>query len=147
MHGFCKKSNIFSWVFFGQIKQEKFGFWCSGWKECFSHKESKVSLKTPKNPSVPKRLGHVLVTNSNIFSWVFLGQINQKRSFFYIVHRKEYFLNQKSEVLLKSKKPRFSKLVSPWFSSKIRIFSHGYFLGKLSQKRLFLTFWIEKNAI
>ena len=47
------------------------------------------------------------------------------------------FLDQKSEIFKKSEKSTFSKGVSPWFLWKNRMFSHWYFLGKLSQKRFF----------
>ena len=46
-------------------------------------------------------------------------------------------LNQQSEVLKSPKKSTFFKGVSPWFLSKIRLFYHGYFLGKLIKKSLF----------
>ena len=62
---FIKKSNIFSWVLLDKLSKKSLVFDVLGRKECFSHKESKVSLKTPKNPNVTKRLVHVLVTNSN----------------------------------------------------------------------------------
>ena len=39
----------------------------------------------------------------------------QKKTFFDILDRKECFLDLKSEILKKSKKSTFGKVVSPWF--------------------------------
>ena len=67
----------------------------------------------------------------------FLGKTSQKRSFFDILNRKECFLEQKSEVLKKSRKSKFAKGVSPWLCQKNCYFSHLCFLGKTSQKKSF----------
>ena len=67
----------------------------------------------------------------------FLGKTSQKRSFFDILNRKECFLEQKREVLKKSRKSKFAKGVSPWLCQKNRSFSHLCFLGKTSQKKSF----------
>ena len=45
---FFKNLNIFSWPFFGQIKQEKFGFYVLGRKECCLHQKSEVLKKSEK---------------------------------------------------------------------------------------------------
>ena len=41
---------------------------------------------------------------------------------------------------------KFSKVVSPWFLWKYRMFSYSYFLGKLSQKRLFFDILDRKEC-
>ena len=70
---------------------------------------------------------------------MFFGQIklNQKRSFWDVLDRKERFLDQKSKVLKKSDELKFSQRVSPCFLSKNRIFLSTVFGGKSSLKRSF----------
>ena len=63
-------------------------------------------------------------------------RIKSKKSVFNILDRKEYFLDQTSEVLKRSEKSKCSKGVSLWFLFKNGMFSHWYFL----------IFWIEKNV-
>ena len=41
--------------------------------------------------------------------------MKREKIVFYVLDRKECFLDQKNDVLKKSKKSKFSKEVSPWF--------------------------------
>ena len=69
------------------------------------------------------------------FSMVVFGQIYLENIVFYVLDRKECFLDKKSQVLKKSKKSNFSKGVSPWFFAKMVLFFHWWYLGQSSQKR------------
>ena len=63
----------------------------------------------------------VFVKNLHVFSMVFLNKLSKKSWCFVILGKKECFLDEKSGVLKKSKKSKFSI---------------GIFLAKLSQKSL-----------
>ena len=65
----------------------------------------------------------------------FLGKRGRKDGFLNIVDRKEYFLEQKRELLKRCKKWQFFKGVSPWFFAKNRAFYHECFFGKAWKKR------------
>ena len=73
-------------------------------------------------------------------------KLDQKRSFFDILERKEWLLDPKKWSFKKSKKSKFFKGFSPWFLSKNRIFDQGNFLGKLSHKALFLDVLDRKEC-
>ena len=75
------------------------------------------------------------VKNGHFSQWLFLGKSSQKASFFYVLDRKECFLDKKSKVLKKSKKSNFSKGVSPCFFAKNDHFFHWWYLRQSSQKR------------
>ena len=75
----------------------------------------------------------------------FLQKLYQKRSFFDIYEGKQSFLDQKVEVLTRTKKWTFYKGVSPWILSKNRSFSYRRFSQKSYQKRSFLILCKEKN--
>ena len=86
------------------------------------------------------------LSKSQIFSHgYFLGKLIQKRLLFNILDRKEWFLVKKSEVLKKSKKSKFCKGVCQWFFYKNRIFCHGCFLDKPTQKRSFFYILYRKE--
>ena len=53
---------------------------------------------------------------------VFLGKPRQKRSFFNVLDRKEYFLEQKSEVSKTSEKSNFSEGLVHVFCQNIEYF-------------------------
>ena len=53
----------------------------------------------------------------------FLGKLMQKRLFFNIVNRKEYFSEQKSEVPNRSKRSNFSNGLVHVFGQKIELFT------------------------
>ena len=77
----------------------------------------------------------VFVQKSNFFLFVFFGEIKLENIVFYILDKKEWFLDQKIEVLKGSRNRHF-----PCFLSKNRFF----FLIKLWQKRSFFVFWIKR---
>ena len=62
-----------------------------------------------------------------------------------ILNRKQSFLDQKIEILTKTKKWTFFKGVSPWIWFKNRTFSYLLFSQKFYQKTSFLILCKEKN--
>ena len=132
-----QKIEIFHRYFFGQIKPEIIVFWYSWWKRMFLDQKSEIFKKSEKS-TFSKGVGPCFFSKIWIFSHGhFLDKLSKKSLVFYVLGRKECCLHQKSEVLKKSEKTKFAKGVSPWFLWKNRMFSHSYFLGKLSQKTLF----------
>ena len=77
----------------------------------------------------------------------FLSKKKQKKTFFYILDRKECFLDQQRKVLKNSKESTFCKGVSSWFLSKNLPFPYiFFFLAKNARKQHFLIIWIENKA-
>ena len=130
-----------------KLSQKRFLFDILDRKECFLYEKSKV-LKKSKKSRFSKGVTPLFLSTIPIFSHgYFFDKLSKKSLFFDVLSRKESFLDLKSEVLKKFKQSKFFKVVSPWFLSKNRIFSHWYVLGKLSQRRFFLDIvHIEKNA-
>ena len=77
----------------------------------------------------------VFVKKSTFFLYLLLSKKSQKQTVFDILVRKECSLDQKSEVLKKSRKSTFCKGVSPWFLSKNRPLFYIFFFSKKSQKQ------------
>ena len=119
---FVKNLHVFSMVFLNKLSEKSWCFVILGKKECFLDEKSGVLKKSKK---------------IEIFHRYFFGQIKPEIIVFWYSWWKRMFLDQKSEIFKKSEKSTFSKGVSPWFLWKNRMFSHWYFLGKLSQKRFF----------
>ena len=88
----------------------------------------------------------VLAQKWPFFSMVVFGQIQPENIVFYVLDRKECFLNKKCQVLKKSKKSNFSKRVSPWFFAKMPLFFNGGIWANPARKDRLLKFWIEKNG-
>ena len=86
----------------------------------------------------------LFVKKSNFFSNVFLGTSSQKRSFLDILSGKALFLDQKRELLKKSK-----KLKSMLFVKKLNFFSCVFFMCifcvNQARKDRFWIFQIQKN--
>ena len=76
-----------------------------------------------------------------------LGKPRQKRSFFNVLDRKEYFLEQRSEVSKTSEKSNFSKGLVHLFSQKIEFFTSRVFLGNPRQKILFFNILDRKKIL
>ena len=109
--------------------------------------QKKCGFKQPKNRKYFKGVSPSFLAKN----WIFYQQslfrkLDQKRSFFDILERKEWLLDPKKWSFKKSKKSKFFKGVSPWFLSKNRIFDQGNFLGKLSHKTLFLDVLDRKEC-
>ena len=64
----------------------------------------------------------------------FLGKLMKKRLFFKIVNRKEYFLEQKSEVSNRSKISNFSKGLVLVFGPKIKLFTMRVFRQTMEEE-------------
>ena len=78
------------------------------------------------------------------YMFFFFSKESQKKTVFYILECKEYFLHLKSEVLKNSKKWTFCKGVSPWFLSKNRPFPHIFFFrAKRAREKQFFIFWTK----
>ena len=119
---FVKNLHVFSMVFLNKLSKKSWCFVILGKKECFLDEKSGVLKKSKK---------------SKFSIGIFFGQIKPEIIVFWYSWWKRMFLDQKSEIFKKSEKSTFSKGVSSWFLWKNRMFSHWYFLGKLSQKRFF----------
>ena len=70
----------------------------------------------------------------------------RKDRFFYIRDRKESFLDKKGQLLIKSKKSKFSKGISPWVLAKNGHFFICGFWANPVRKDRFLIFLEENNA-
>ena len=106
-------------------------------KESFFDLKSETLVK-PKKSAFCKGLVHGFIQKIGLFLvCFFLSKKSQKETFFDILDRKKFFLDQKRKVLKNSKKSTFCKGVSPWFLSKNRPFSYMFFLSKKSQKEAF----------
>ena len=62
--------------------------------------------------------------SNSLLSLFFTEIMSEKKSFLNILNRKQAFLDQKIEVLKRTKKWTFFKGVSPWILSKNRSFSY-----------------------
>ena len=106
-------------MFFGLIKPQKIGFFYSGQKRILFRPEKGSFQKLQPMEILLKGISTWFWSKNRTFYHVcFLGKLNIKRSFFYILNKKECFLDQKNGVLVKSRKSTFSKGVSPLFLSK-----------------------------
>ena len=106
----------------------------------------KVLKKGPKIGHFPKGLVHGFCPKIEISRMgVSYRNYARKKSFLNILNRKQSFLDQKIEVLTRTKKWTFFKGVSPWILSKNRTFSYLPFLQKFKKKTTFLILWKEKN--
>ena len=93
-------------------------------KKIILFRSEKGSFK--KSPKLDFSKGVRLCSCQNIelfTMWVFLGKLTQKRLFFNIKNKKEYFLEQKSEVSNRSKRSNFSKGLVLFFGQKIKLFT------------------------
>ena len=109
--------------------------------------QKKCGFKQSKNRKYFKGVSPSFLSKNRIFYQQSLfRKLDQKRSFFDILERKEWSLDPKKWSFKKSKKSKFFKGVSPWFLSKNRIFDQGNFWGKLSHKALFLDVLDRKEC-
>ena len=85
------------------------------------------NFKKSKNWHFPKGLTHGFSLKMAIFQLFFLGNIRQENVFYYILERKNAFLDSKNTKFKKSKTWHFSKGVNPWLWSKNGHFSNFFF--------------------
>ena len=144
---FVKNSTFFLYVFFSSKKSQKESFFdILDRKECFLDLKSEV-LKSQKNRHFAKGLVHGFRQKIDLFViCFFFSKRKQKERVFYILDRKQCFLDLKGEVLAKSQKSRFCIGVSPWFLAKNRPFSYNFFFEQKARKKYFLIFWIENKV-
>ena len=76
----------------------------------------------------------------------FLGNIGQENVFYDIPERKNAFLRYKNNKLKKSKNWDFSKVVNPWFWSKIGDFPIVFLLGNIGEENVFYDILEGKNT-
>ena len=88
----------------------------------------------------------VLLKNLPFFHVFFLGNIGQENVFYDILERKNAFLGNKKNKFKKLKNWHFSKVVNPWFCSKIGHFSNLFFLDNIRQENMFYDILERKNA-
>ena len=134
---FVQKSNFFLLPFLPEIIWEKDRFGLCGKKRMILRGKD-WSFKKGKNWTLFKGVSPWFLSENRTFSYrCILQNLCQKRSFFYILERKQSFLEQKLEVLTRAKKCRFFKGVSPWIYSKNRNFSYGFFYRNCQKKIVF----------
>ena len=99
------KNRIFSHgCFLDKLSQKRLFFDFPDRKECFLNQKSKVFKKAKKSKFF-KGVSACFLSKNPIFSLcIFWTNQPKNDHFFNILYRKEWFLNQKSEVLKKSKK-------------------------------------------
>ena len=117
-----QKNRMFSrWYFLIKLSQMRLFFDIVDRKECFLDLRREI-LKAQKNGNFPQRLVHGFCPKFECFrNRYFFGETllslckkhsfypeHQKNSSFDILDRKECFLNQKSEILKKLEKSKFS---------------------------------------
>ena len=101
--------------------------------------QKKCGFKQSKNRKYFKGVSPSFLSKNRIFyQQCLFRKLDQKRSFFDILERKEWLLDPKKWSFKKSKSPRFL--------SKNRIFDQGNVLGKLSHKALFLDVLDRKEC-
>ena len=101
------------------------------------------SSKNGKIAIFPKGLVHGFGQKLAIF---FKGNIGQENVFYDILERKNPFLGYKNKNFKKWKNCHFSKGVSPWFWSKVGLFSIFFFKGNIGQENVFYDILERRNA-
>ena len=144
---FLSKNRIFyQGCLFRKLYQKRSIFYILERKEGLLD-QKKWGFKQSENRKYLKGVSPSFLSKNRIFYQQGLfRKLDQKRSFFDILERKEWLLDSKKWSFKKSKKSKFFKGVSPWFLSKNRIFDQGKFLGKLSHKALFLDVLDRKEC-
>ena len=137
VHGFSQKIVLFLICLFWAKKSHKEAFFdILDRKECFLDLKSE-GLKKSKKSTFCKGVGPWFLSKNLLFLiCFFFSKKRQKETFFYILDRKQCFLDLKGEVLAKSEKSTFCIGVSPWFLAKNRPFSYDFFWAK-SKKEIF----------
>ena len=88
----------------------------------------------------------VFFKNGSFSNSFFFANIGQENVFYDILDRKNAFLGYKKKKLKKSKTCHFSKGVNPWFWSKNGHFCNFFFLGNISQEKVFYDILKRKKA-
>ena len=116
--------------FSGKPRKKRCPFNILDRKEYFLDQKREVSKNVPKIGFFKRGKSMFLSKYRAFYHVGFLGSLVRKRLFFNIVNRKEYFLEQKSEVSNRSKRSNFSKGLVHVFGKKIELFTMRVFLGK-----------------
>ena len=144
---FVKKSIFSLYVVFSQKSQKETFFYILDSKECFLDLKSEFLAKSKKS-TFCKGVSPWFFSKNRPFSYkCFFEQKARKKHFLIFCIENKVYWTSKVKFSQSQKKTKFCKEVSPWVLSKIRPFSHLFFLGgKKGRKKHFLLFWIEKNA-
>ena len=94
----------------------------------------------------PKGLVHGFAPKLAILPSFFLGNLGQENLFYDILERKKAFLCYNNKVLRKTKKLRFFQGGYSMDLVQIGHFSIFFFLGNLSQEKVFYNILERKNA-
>ena len=104
-----------------------------------------TTSKSRKIDIFPKGLTHGFGLKMAIFQLFCSGNIRQENVFYYILERKNAFLDQKNKKFKKSKILHFSKGVNPWLWSKNGHFSNFFFQEIKATKMSFTIFQNPKT--
>ena len=88
----------------------------------------------------------VFVKQSTFFLYVFFSKKSKNETFFYILDRKQCFLDLKSDVVAKSKNRHFAKGLVHGSCQKIDFFSYVFFLSKKCHKETFFDILDRKEC-
>ena len=111
--------------------------------------QKKCGFKQSKNRKYFKGVSPSFLSKNRIFYQQSLfRKLDQKRSFFDILERKEWLLDPKKWSFKKSKKSKFFKGVSPWFFvKKSNILSRVFILQIRPEKIVFWYSWQERKNL
>ena len=123
---FVQKLSFLLCGFLGTPRQKRVFFNILDRKEYFSAQKREVSKMSPKL-DFSQGLVLVFVKKSSLLRCGFLGTPKQKRVFFNILDRKQYFLDHKREVFKNVRKNRVFQGVSPCFCQKTELSTMWYF--------------------
>ena len=88
----------------------------------------------------------VLIQKWPFFHVLFLGNIGLEDVFYYILERKNAFLDYKNKKFKNSRNCHFSKGVNPGFLDKNGHLCNFFFLGRAGQENVFYDILERKNA-
>ena len=132
---FCSKNRTFYHVCFsGKPRKIRSLFNILDREEYFLDQKREVSKNVPKIGFFKRGQSMFLSKYRAFYHVGFLGKLMQKRLFFNIVNRKEYFLEQKNEVSNGSKRSNFSKGLVLFFGQKIKLFTMRVFGQTMEEK-------------
>ena len=135
---FVRKIELFTMRVFQANQGRKKIVFLIFWIEANKFQTRKVKFqKGPKNRIFHGAQSIVFVKKLSFLPCRFLGKPRQKRSFFNILERKEYFLDEKSKASKTSEKSDFSKGLVHSFRQKFELFTMRVFRQTQTEKIVF----------
>ena len=135
---FVRKIELFTMRVFQANQGRKKIVFLIFWIEANKFQTRKVKFqKGPKNRIFHGGQSIVFVKKLSFLPCRFLGKPRQKRSFFNILERKEYFLDEKSKASKTSEKSDFSKGLVHSFRQKFELFTMRVFRQTQTEKIVF----------